>query len=290
MKHPLQAFQQWINRRRPRTLAAWLVWGTLAFVVALFVRSTVRLHQVNRFQYAIERKFEVDYFYDGKGNYAPPSPVEHMVGHACQWWIEREPTRPGPGYWGDRSAKIYANPLLSLLHWRVTGIRVEVGAEFTPEAGQALKAFRSLEFFHFDSYTDEDTSPAATASLVKGVASLPRVRKVSLGGPWFKTAHVAELERMPNLEVLILEGVNVDDGCVSSLARFPKLRALKIEGCRISQEGAEKIRAAHPQLILRITGREYTVDSGHSETAWESLGEDTAFPRIFSTSAPLPPL
>lgn len=252
----LKALWTWLDRHRPRTVTGWIILILVLFVGGLFLRTWNRWSQLNRFQYAIERKYEILYFskegersHNRKLHYGPAVQMLHKV---CDWWIDRFPTDNGRDYWGSRSSHVYANPIVASFYWKVRGIEAYDLQYFTPEAGKALKAFPHLTFFSFAPYEavyghDQE----AVDSLMKGIGRLKKLRELRLKGPWLKPEDLEVLPTLPRLEILkVSRSQSLDGRLIPILARCKSLKVLELQGVSLTHEQAVELARALPGAAI----------------------------------------
>jgi hypothetical protein len=238
----------WLDRRRPRTVTGWIITGLLVAVVLGVVHCALRIHQINRFQYAIERKFEITFVGDNQLDFTRDSLLERFIYDICG----RMSSAPmsAPGYWHRRPTRVYSDPIITCKYWRITGIDVYESADFTPELGQVLRSFKDLRSFELHSGEYRTVNPAGADSVIAGICDLPHLERLQLGGKFFDAKYLASLEQIRTLEVLELEQVAINDDAIPALSRFKHLRSLRIFGGQISKEGVERLMAALPDTAI----------------------------------------
>jgi hypothetical protein len=109
-----------------------------------------------------------------------------------------------------------------------------------------LHRLRSLELL--------DLRGLATPGLLRWLAPLTGLRHLDLGDP-HKSGFgpsLAALEALRSLETLGLRGVALDERLLRILRRLPALRRLDLGGRRQPAAALERLRAARPELELRV--------------------------------------
>lgn len=82
------------------------------------------------------------------------------------------------------------------------------------------------------------------------MCSTKRVYAINLSLTQFSSADCGQLAMFPELELLLLAHVTVDDEAIPQLAKLSRLRVLNIAGSRISQRGVIELKSLLPNTQI----------------------------------------
>jgi hypothetical protein len=128
---------------------------------------------------------------------------------------------------------VHIEKLSTLAHLDISGCSV---------TDEGLKALRGLRELNKLTLTETKITDAGFDAV-----DLPKLRQVDLTETAITDAGVAKLSKFPALEVLVLNGCRVGDGCLPSLKECPKIHLVQAFRTKVTKAGAAEFKKQMPE-------------------------------------------
>jgi hypothetical protein len=135
------------------------------------------------------------------------------------------------------------------------------GVPITEECFASLARLRELEAFSYSSYPFDAGGVGIGDTAARFIATLPRLKHLSLGDTSITDEGMLSLARLATLEDLGVHAPDITDRGLESVKRFPKLSSLHIRSDKLSQRAIGRLTGMSALRSFSIGGAQINDES-----------------------------